>query len=238
MSQYGIIMPQAPAHFTHPRLRTFTLAPSKPLECKHVHWQTISLASLLPFITHSRSTPSTPQLLQSLGTGCQLDIDNGLPVGYRHIEIRTAQDAHRIFEAVRLNLLPLIRRRLSPSERDLLASGQVFVWEEAPTGSAAGDETSQTTSGLERWTDGRRWWVVFASVLPFFFLSRIPYDHPLMSFTTFTTSPVGPNHGWENHSSFTRKRFRQHLRNAKPRRIEGHVNKIPNPVPPNSPLKI
>ncbi|CAG8675390.1 16790_t:CDS:2, partial [Acaulospora colombiana] len=68
-------------------------------------------------------------------------------------EIRTAQDAHRVFEAVRQGILPLIRRRLSPSERDLLASGQVFVWEEAPTGAAAGDEISQTTSGLERWTD-------------------------------------------------------------------------------------
>ena len=75
-------------------------------------------------------------------------------------EIRTAHDAHRVFEAVRRGLLPLIRRRLSPSERDLLSSGQVFVWEEAPTGAAAGDETSQTTSGLERWTDGRRWSVV------------------------------------------------------------------------------
>lgn len=73
------------------------------------------------------------------------------------LDIRTAQDAHRVFEAVRLGILPLIRRRLSPSERDLLASGQVFVWEEAPTGSAAGDEASATTSGLERWTDGRRW---------------------------------------------------------------------------------
>jgi Gti1/Pac2 family transcription factor len=74
------------------------------------------------------------------------------------IDIRTAQDAHRVFEAVRLGILPLIRRRLSPSERDLLSSGQVFVWEEAPTGSAAGDEANITTSGLERWTDGRRWY--------------------------------------------------------------------------------
>ncbi|PVF96157.1 hypothetical protein CPB86DRAFT_799156 [Serendipita vermifera] len=81
------------------------------------------------------------------------------PAHYTHprLQIRTAQDAHRVFEAVRQGILPLIRRRLSPSERDLLASGQVFVWEEAPTGAAAGDEISQTTSGLERWTDGRRW---------------------------------------------------------------------------------
>ncbi|KAG8820000.1 hypothetical protein FRC19_009324, partial [Serendipita sp. 401] len=81
------------------------------------------------------------------------------PAHFTHprLQIRTAQDAHRVFEAVRQGILPLIRRRLSPSERDLLASGQVFVWEEAPTGSASGDDSAQTTSGLERWTDGRRW---------------------------------------------------------------------------------
>ncbi|KAG8812269.1 hypothetical protein FRC17_002108, partial [Serendipita sp. 399] len=81
------------------------------------------------------------------------------PAHFTHprLQIRTAQDAHRVFEAVRLGILPLIRRRLSPSERDLLASGQVFVWEEAPTGAASGEDSSQTTSGLERWTDGRRW---------------------------------------------------------------------------------
>lgn len=104
-------MPQAPAHFTHPRLRAST--------------------GLLD-IGSNTQCPSLP-------------------------DIRTAQDAHRVFEAVRQGIYPLIRRRLSPSERDLLASGQVFVWEEAPTGAAAGDEASATTSGLERWTDGRRW---------------------------------------------------------------------------------
>ncbi|KAG8831964.1 hypothetical protein FRC17_002288, partial [Serendipita sp. 399] len=68
-------------------------------------------------------------------------------------EIRTIQDAHRVFEAVRLGILPLIRRRLSPSERDSLASGKVFVWEEAPIDA----DSSPAIGGLERWTDGRRW---------------------------------------------------------------------------------
>jgi hypothetical protein len=40
----------------------------------------------------------------------------------------------------------MIRRRLSPNERDLLQSGEVFVWEEA-----------DYKGGLERWTDGRKW---------------------------------------------------------------------------------
>ncbi len=61
-------------------------------------------------------------------------------------DIRDARDAHTILEAVRLNVLPLITRRLSSTEREQLSSGNVFVWEEA-----------EFKGGLERWTDGRRW---------------------------------------------------------------------------------
>ncbi|KAI0289261.1 Gti1/Pac2 family-domain-containing protein [Russula brevipes] len=61
-------------------------------------------------------------------------------------DIRDARDAHIILEAVRLNVLPLITRRLSSTEREQLCSGNVFVWEEA-----------EFKGGLERWTDGRRW---------------------------------------------------------------------------------
>ena len=66
-------------------------------------------------------------------------------------DIRDARDAHIILEAVRLNILPLITRRLSSTEREQLGSGNVFVWEEA-----------EFKGGLERWTDGRRWKVTFA----------------------------------------------------------------------------
>ncbi|KAH9957270.1 Gti1/Pac2 family-domain-containing protein [Lactifluus volemus] len=62
------------------------------------------------------------------------------------LHIRDARDAHIILEAVRLNILPLITRRLSSTEREQLCSGNVFVWEEA-----------EFKGGLERWTDGRRW---------------------------------------------------------------------------------
>ncbi|EJD49490.1 hypothetical protein AURDEDRAFT_59528 [Auricularia subglabra TFB-10046 SS5] len=62
------------------------------------------------------------------------------------LDVRNAHDAHVVFEAVRLGILPMIRRRLAPSERDLLKSGEVFVWEEA-----------EQKGSLERWTDGRRW---------------------------------------------------------------------------------
>jgi hypothetical protein len=63
-------------------------------------------------------------------------------------DIRNVADAHKVLEAVRLNILPLIRRRLVAHERAQLKSGNVFVWEE----SEDSDE-----GGLVRWTEGRRW---------------------------------------------------------------------------------
>ncbi|KAJ7131301.1 Gti1/Pac2 family-domain-containing protein, partial [Mycena epipterygia] len=62
------------------------------------------------------------------------------------LDIRDITDAHRVLEAVRLNILPLIKRRLVPYERAQLRSGNVFVWEE-----------SEYEDGLVRWTEGRRW---------------------------------------------------------------------------------
>lgn len=61
-------------------------------------------------------------------------------------DMRDVRDAHVILEAVRLNILPLIKRRLLASERDEIQSGHIYVWEEA-----------QDDGGLLRWTDGRRW---------------------------------------------------------------------------------
>jgi len=60
--------------------------------------------------------------------------------------MRDGRDAQVILEAVRLNVLPLIKRRLLASERDEIQSGHIYVWEEA-----------QDDGGLLRWTDGRRW---------------------------------------------------------------------------------
>lgn len=66
---------------------------------------------------------------------------------YPETDIRDAHDAHVVLEAVRLGVLPLIKRRLLSNERDELHSGYVYVWEEA-----------QDDGGLLRWTDGRRWY--------------------------------------------------------------------------------
>ncbi|KAF8439743.1 Gti1/Pac2 family-domain-containing protein [Boletus edulis BED1] len=62
------------------------------------------------------------------------------------LDLRDAKDAHIVLQAVRLSMLPLVRRRLTANEREQLVSGNVFVWEEA-----------ENDGGLLRWTDGRRW---------------------------------------------------------------------------------
>ncbi|KAJ7131312.1 Gti1/Pac2 family-domain-containing protein [Mycena epipterygia] len=85
------------------------------------------------------------------------------------LHIRDITDAHRVLEAVRLNILPLIKRRLVPYERDQLRSGNVFVWEE-----------SEYEDGLVRWTEGRRWsqsklrgdWLVYEEKIEATFAER------------------------------------------------------------------
>ncbi|KIY43514.1 hypothetical protein FISHEDRAFT_8003, partial [Fistulina hepatica ATCC 64428] len=63
------------------------------------------------------------------------------------LHVRNSQDAHVVFEAVRLGYLRPVTRRLNEVERLLnIRSGSIFVWEEA-LGEA----------GLKRWTDGRVW---------------------------------------------------------------------------------
>ncbi|KAH9852835.1 Gti1/Pac2 family-domain-containing protein [Lenzites betulinus] len=75
-------------------------------------------------------------------------VDNLGHATHPALHLRDARDAHVVFEAVRLGILPLITRRLTASEREQLTSGNVFVWEEAE---------HKQVGGLERWTDGRRW---------------------------------------------------------------------------------
>jgi Gti1/Pac2 family transcription factor len=46
------------------------------------------------------------------------------------LRVRTPYDAHVIFHAVSLDLLPMVSRRLDTEERRSISSGCVFVWEE------------------------------------------------------------------------------------------------------------
>lgn len=68
-----------------------------------------------------------------------------------NIRIRSTRDAHIIFHAVSLNILPIIARRLDAEERAALRSGCVYAWEER------GPHTEVTGLGIERFTEGRRW---------------------------------------------------------------------------------
>lgn len=53
--------------------------------------------------------------------------------------MRTPHDAHVIFHAVSLDLLPMVSRRLDTEERRAISSGCVFVWEErGPNAEATG----------------------------------------------------------------------------------------------------
>lgn len=58
--------------------------------------------------------------------------------------IETTEDALLILEAARRGLIPRVTRRLVDSERKMITSGSVFVFDE--------DE-----SGIKRWTDGFVW---------------------------------------------------------------------------------
>ncbi|KDQ27481.1 hypothetical protein PLEOSDRAFT_51203 [Pleurotus ostreatus PC15] len=67
------------------------------------------------------------------------------------LRVRSPADAHIIFHAVSLGLLPIVSRRLDAEERRAITTGCVFVWEER------GPNTEATGLGIERWTDSIRW---------------------------------------------------------------------------------
>ncbi|KAG8984332.1 hypothetical protein FRB94_006134 [Tulasnella sp. JGI-2019a] len=58
--------------------------------------------------------------------------------------LETTEDALLILEAAKRRLIPRVTRRLAESERRLITSGSVFVFEEEE-------------SGIKRWTDGFLW---------------------------------------------------------------------------------
>ena len=46
------------------------------------------------------------------------------------IRVRSVRDAHLIFHAVTLGVLPMVTRRLDAEERRAVCAGNVYVWEE------------------------------------------------------------------------------------------------------------
>ncbi|THH18741.1 hypothetical protein EW146_g2278 [Bondarzewia mesenterica] len=72
------------------------------------------------------------------------------PPTVTNVFIRTVHDAHRIFYAVYLGVLPMITRRLDVKERDTLRSGCCYAWEDRGPHAITG-------LGIERFTEGRHW---------------------------------------------------------------------------------
>jgi hypothetical protein len=63
----------------------------------------------------------------------------------QRVRIRHILDAHKVFNAVLREELPLITRRLDAEERRNIVPGNVYVWEERAS-------SSETTGlGMERW---------------------------------------------------------------------------------------
>ncbi|KAI0823434.1 Gti1/Pac2 family-domain-containing protein [Trametes gibbosa] len=116
------------------------------------------------------------------------------------IRIRTMADAHVIFHAVTIGLLPIVSRRLDIEERRYIHSGCVCVWEER---SVSGQGSSAT--GIERWTDGRRWgpsrvrdeFLYYQEKLPEFEadeeLAALIYESRLIkqTYSVFVDTPTG-----------------------------------------------
>ncbi|KAL5528719.1 hypothetical protein ACEPAF_7856 [Sanghuangporus sanghuang] len=67
------------------------------------------------------------------------------------MRVRSVHDAHILFHAVYLEVLPMVTRRLDTEERRAVRSGNVYIWEER------GRNSEATGLGIERWTDGIRW---------------------------------------------------------------------------------
>ncbi|KDQ55794.1 hypothetical protein JAAARDRAFT_71140 [Jaapia argillacea MUCL 33604] len=67
------------------------------------------------------------------------------------VRLRSTSDAHVIFHAVSLGILPMVTRRLDTEERRSIVPGAVFVWEERSP------NTEATGLGIERWTDSIKW---------------------------------------------------------------------------------
>ncbi|KAI1795537.1 Gti1/Pac2 family-domain-containing protein [Ganoderma leucocontextum] len=68
-----------------------------------------------------------------------------------NVHIRSAPDAHKLFYAVQLGLLPKIEKRLDANERTALQPGDVYVWEER------GPNMDSFSVSMERFTEGKSW---------------------------------------------------------------------------------
>ena len=75
------------------------------------------------------------------------------------VHIRTVADAHKLFYAVQLGMLPKIERRLDAHERNALKPGNVYIWEEKGPGAVGGGngDGGGYAVTMERFTEGKSW---------------------------------------------------------------------------------
>ncbi|KAF7343227.1 hypothetical protein MVEN_01754100 [Mycena venus] len=124
--------------------------------------------SSLPLPTSSSLIPGQPAFTQPssssiLHPAVSSSTSHGGPVPFPHwqppaqqptctnIRIRSVEDAHKIFYAIRSDILRMVSRRLNSDERAALRTGCVYAWEERSP------NTEITGIGIERFTEGRRW---------------------------------------------------------------------------------
>ncbi|KAJ3807158.1 Gti1/Pac2 family-domain-containing protein [Lentinula lateritia] len=103
------------------------------------------------------------------------------------LRVRTPSDAHVIFHAVSLNLLPIVARRLDTEERRAISSGCVFVWEER------GSSAESTGLGIERWTDSIRWGPSRVKDDFLFYHEKEP-DAADLELASESNGPITPHH--------------------------------------------
>ncbi|KAJ7213747.1 Gti1/Pac2 family-domain-containing protein [Mycena rebaudengoi] len=108
------------------------------------------------------------------------------------LRVRSPAEAHVIFHAVSLGLLPMITRRLDTEERRTISSGHVFVWEER-----GGPNTEPMGLGIERWTDSIRWGPSRVREEFLFYQEKEPENIDIdLSYDSDVASPLGhgPSH--------------------------------------------
>ena len=118
-------------------------------------------------------------------------------------------------------------RRLTPTERDLLRSGQVFVWEEGSS-SGGGAEDGTPSAGLERWTDGRRWYVRTIRLLD-------PISCRLLSLPTRLTIVPGHSRVCASHSSSMKRKYKPLKKKSTKRPFDAPVKHPPPRIPTRLP---
>jgi hypothetical protein len=133
----------ADQHFiSHPHSSTHPLPNLQPHQLAEVLQPTHSAYPPPSFLPTPPPSSSPPSAILSTRTMADDKAEDIAPPF--HGFIATTYDALLVFEAARRGMIPRVTRRLNDSERSMVQSGSVFVYDEQE-------------SGIKRWTDGHSW---------------------------------------------------------------------------------